>query len=307
MANKSIWWAPVLIVFVSLAFIGSIIGVTSLRVDADDVGQTVNSQMSLSLQLGETLRVHTMNGSITYESWDGDEVDIESNLKVRAFTSNMARRFAEQVDIDVGRVAGGIVAEARIPDRLKVVGDVVVDFHVRVPRTWTGSIDLHAANGPVNALNLHGDATVTTSFGPITIRSHSGSLQARTSYGAITLFDADTTLQATTSNGSINVHQSLLRGDGYAKASSGAVRIQAALDREASFDVDTSHGNVTLTLAEPDVDLHLEASNGYVRLLTDVDASEMKPDKVVGRVGAGSARLSARSTNGSIEFRTPHR
>lgn len=304
MANeiRSARWATVLVLIGALAFIGSVIGLTSLSITADGADAGSRSCASLRLHAGETLRVHTMNGRITYESWTGDEVDVESTLKVKALTPGLSQRYADRVEINMVRTDDGVSAIARVPDNLRILGGVSVDFHVRVPWTWTGRIELHTSNGSVTAVDLYGDADIETLAGPISVRSHGGSLRARTSNGAIILSDADTVLEAHTSNGSIHVNEAVLRGDGYARTSNGTIRIQAELEQRASFEVNASHGNVALVLDEPDVDLHLEATNGSVRSYTDVVASVNNPGKLVGRIGTGKARLSALSSNGSIEL-----
>lgn len=284
----------------ALAIISGIIGLTSLNVTADDWG--VRSDASLPLHEGETLRVHTTNGRITYETITGDQAHIEATVQARALTAGQSRRYVEQVAIDIARSADGVLAAARLPESLELVNGVSVDFHVRVPRTWRGHIELRTVNGAVTATDLHGGAEIVTRTGPITIRSHTGTLNVHTVNGAITVSDADTVLTAHTENGSIDVKDVTLTGNGYARTSNGSIRLRGYLQPSAALQVTTSNGNVSLGLLRPDVVLDLEAANGHVRLHTDVKASEKGPDKLIGRLGAGTARLLARASNGTIEL-----
>lgn len=298
--GKTTWSTAVLIGAVALAFIGGVIGLTQLNISADDPG--VRSHVALPLHHGETLRVETVNGVITYESRDGDQVDIEAVVKARALTNGQARRYTGQVQVEVGRTADGVAAVARLPENLENLNVVTVNFHVREPEDWRGNVELRTANGPVTAVNLHGHAEVETATGPITIRSHTGSLRAVTGNGAIDVHDAETVLAAFTSNGSIDVRGAVLQGQGFARTLNGTVRIRGELDEAASLQVDTSQGSVSFVLEEPDVVLDLAATNGAVRLHADVAASVHERDKLVGRIGAGKARLSARALNGSIDL-----
>lgn len=287
-------------VIVAVAFIGSIIGLTQLNISADDEG--LRRHAALPLYDGETLRVQTVNGVITYTTWDGDEVDIEAVVRARALTNSQARRYTEQVDVDIARTADGVAAVTRLPENLANVNSVSVDFRVRVPETWRGRIELHTDNGSVTAGDLHGVADVTTGTGPITIQSHTGSLHVSTGNGAIDVRDAETVLDAYTANGSIRVRDARLLGDGHARTLNGTVIVRGRLEDAASLEVDTSRGSVTFRLTDPDVVVDLAATNGSVHAHADVAATVNEPDRLVGRIGSGKATITARSNNGSIEL-----
>lgn len=298
--DKATWKTALYVALVAVGFIGGVIGLTQLTISADDPG--VQWHASLPLLPGETLRVETVNGVITYETWDGSEVEIEATARARALTNGQARRYTEQVQVDLIRTEGGVEAVARLPQNLANLNTVTVNFRVRVPEDWRGRVELRTINGQVMAANLHGDAEVETATGPISIRSHSGSLKVITGNGAINVTDANTVLDAFTSNGTIDVSGAVLRGQGFARTLNGTVRIHASLDEEATLQVDTSQGSVSFVLTDPDVALDLAANNGTVRLHADVAASLRQPDKLVGSIGAGRAVLHARANNGSIDL-----
>lgn len=301
MANggKFTWKTALLVVIVTLSFLGVVIGLTQLNISADDEG--IRSRAMLPLYDNETLRVETVNGVINYATWDGDEVDIEAVVQARALTNAQARRYTEQVQVDIARTANGVAAVARFPDNMSHLNVVSVDFYVRVPEAWRGAIELRTNHGAVTANDLHGDAIVETHTGPISIQSHIGSLQASTSNGAINLNDVQTTLAVYTDNGSIDVNRAVLHGQGLVQTLNGSVRIRGGLDETAALRVDTSKGNVWLRLDPTDVAFDLAASNGWVRMHADVPASVQQSDKFVGRIGTGAAELLARSNNGSID------
>lgn len=293
------WQLALLIVLVALGFVGFVIGLTQLSIAADDEG--IRSQVLLTIEDGETLRVETTTGRIDYAAWDGDQVRIEALVRARALTNAQARRYVEQVQVDVGRTADGVTAIARPPDNLSLLNVVSVDFVVRVPEAWRGRVELRTTEGPITAVDLHGDAMVETTTGPITIRSHTGSLQVSSANGAIDVDDSETVLTASTANGTIVVNGGVLHGQGSARTQNGSVRIRAGLAEAAALQVHTTSGNVAVYLEAPDVAMDLATTYGRVRLHGDAAATVQQPDKFVGRVGRGASELVARSSNGSID------
>lgn len=297
--SKLSWQTAVIVVVIGISFLGFIIGLTQLRIAARDEG--IRTQASLPIYDGETLRVETTTGRIECATWDGDQVAVEAVVRARALTDAQARRYAEQVKVDVARTAEGVAAAALLPESLRNWNVVSVDFYVWVPAAWQGNVELRTTEGPVTAVGLHGDAVVETTTGPITIRSHTGSLAIRTVNGAIDVDGAEAVLTAYTDNGSIDVRDSVLLGQGSARTLNGSVRIRAGLAEAAKFHVDTSAGNVTLFLDSADVALDLASGNGRVRLHGDAVAAVERPDQFVGRIGRGGSELRARSGNGSID------
>lgn len=297
--GKMTWQTVLISVVIGISFLGFIIGLTKLRIVPDAEG--VRSQVMLPIHDGEVLRVETASGRIEYETWDGDQVAVEAHVRARGLTNGQVQRYTEQVQVDVARTADGVAASVKIPESLSHLTVVAADFHVRVPESWRGRVELRTTEGPVSAVGLYGDAVVETTTGPITIRSHAGSLVVRTANGAIDVDQAETVLTAHTDNGSIDVRGAVLHGAGVARTQNGSVRIRASLAETASFQVDTAAGNVTLFLDAPDVALDLASSHGRVRLHGDAVAAVEQSDQFVGRIGSGTAALKARSNNGSIE------
>lgn len=255
---------------------------------------------SYHLESGEFLRITSSNGRITYEPWDGDEVVIEATRLRSRFMSSWVESIWGETTVAFNRMDGGVEAAVERPRRGWFSDGVRVQFHVKVPRGWHGSINLTSSNGPITASEIHGDVFVRTSNGGIVINGGTGVLTARTSNGAIRLSDVHGTVEARTSNGPVTFVDGTLTDIGLLRTSNGAVQMRARLEQGASYDVTTSNGAVTLTLIEPDTALELRTSNGGIHLETEIKASSLERNRVVGTIGDGASRLNVRTSNGSI-------
>lgn len=266
-------------------------------------GAAVSEQITESFLMtpGESLRVQTANGRLTYEAWDGDEVVIEATRIRSRFMSDLIRRFWGEATVTIERTDGGVEATAEWPRRL-FGGNWHdrVQFHVKVPRGWHGVVDLRTSNGAIVASDIHGDVSVRTSNGAITLTGHEGTLVARTSNGPIRLSDVHGKVEARTTNGPVRLLGGTLTETGLLRTSNGAVELRARLEPSADYEVTTSNGAVTVTLIDPNASVELRTSNGNINLQTEVKASAIERNRVVGTVGDGDARLNVRTSNGSV-------
>lgn len=255
---------------------------------------------SFAVAPGQEILVQGVNGRIVYEPWDGDEVRIEATRRRTSPFSDWADRFWGEVTVEFSQDDRGVRAVAHHPGNRLFLNRVAVRFHVRVPRDWRGDVTLTTSNGPITATGIHGDATLRTSNGTITVDDLTGALTARTSNGTIRLSNVNGTVEARTSNGVIRFLGGTLSGTGLLRTSNGAVELRAQLTPDASYDVTTSNGAVTLVLTDPDVAIDLSTSNGNIDLRTDVTVSSLERRRVVGRIGDGAAELHVKTSNGSI-------
>lgn len=256
-------------------------------------------QEFVTLPVGSSLSIQGGNGPIAYETWQGDEIVINVTKRVRSFTSGMADWINEraQLIVDEGPDHYHIAVEDM---GFRFLGWVTIEYHVLVPDGWSGSVDLRTSNGSITAIELHGDATLRTSNGRIVVRNHTGSLNARTSNGGIELSQVESELHVHSSNGAIRIEQGVLRGVGSIETSNGALELNMRLLPDASYEARTSNGRVQLTLAEPDVALRLQTSNGSITYDTEIITTLSDRNRLEGRIGAGNSRLDVRTSNGSI-------
>jgi len=259
-------------------------------------------ERSFHLAPGQEIVVQSGNGPITYEAWDGDQVVIRAVKETSRLAPSLARWVSDRSVVEIEQVARGVRAVHRSQFRWGwfAVGNVSVSFVVRVPRGWEGDVTLQTSNGRISAYDLHGVAELRTLNGPIIVERQSGSLRVKTSNGPIQMKQLDGVVDAETSNGAIIVDGAALAQSGRLRTSNGAVELRAELVADASYEVRTSNGEVRLYLVEPDVQLDLTTSNGEIELGTEVVVTEVSRSRLSGRIGQGTARLVARTSNGDV-------
>ena len=285
---------------VILSLLGSVVIVLGFFSAAGfAISYTETIEERFPLHPGERLSVQGLNGGITYERWPGDEVVIRATKTVRWALPGLARWHARQVHVRVTRDDRGVSVTTVAP-RWVWGWNTEIALAIWVPEGWSGTIHLQTSNGPIHAEDVQGQAILRTSNGPVRVTRHVGELDIRTSNGSVRLSQVDGVLQVRTSNGPISIDGARLRAAGRLQTSNGAVYLRARLDAQAQYQVETSNGRIDLALIEPDVALDLRTSNGSIRPDTPVLTSDMSRNRLVGQIGDGSARLVARTSNGSI-------
>lgn len=281
----------VVLLFGTLALAGSAV---------PGVGRPEHLVESFVVEPGGLLRVVSVNGRITYETWEGDEVVIEALQYKPRFFSGLARRLWGETRVAFSQTERGVQAVVEPPVRHGFFSAVRVEFFVKVPRGWHGDVTLTTSNGAIVASDIHGRVALNTSNGAVTVNGHTGTLEVRTSNGALRLSDVHGAVDGRTSNGPITLAGGTLTGSGQLRTSNGAVELRARLEEGAGYDVHTSNGAVTVTLVDPDAAVELRTSNGNINLQAEVKTSVIERGRIVGTIGEGAARLSVRTSNGSV-------
>ncbi len=204
------------------------------------------------------ISISNINGSITVEAWDKNEIKLES-----VKNGESKERLAEvKLKIDAGQTLFSVETDygswqnGRNGNWGKNGGNIQVDFHLYVPKnayldeieTINGTVNISnmqnftkasAVNGEVRAVNLRGSADISTVNG--TTVAEFDSLQSTdkialsTVNGRVNLAipsDADATIKAETVNGGINNEFGLpvkkgkyVGRDLYGKLGTGTVKI----------------------------------------------------------------------------------
>ena len=293
----------VLVVLAAVALLGG----------AGAEGQVVEqATRSFVLAPGQTLSVVGRNGPITYEVWNGEAVRIEATAEAPGLARALWRLMGGGDVVRFSQDATGV--EARADARTSLLGwaNFKVRFHVRVPREWAGEVRLTNANAHITASGLAGDSVLRTSNGPIAVQGMVGTLQARTSNGDISLADVHGSVTAVTSNGAVTIAGGNLAGSGRVQTSNAPIELRAGLAPDASYDVTTTNGAVWARLPDPDVAVELTAMNGHISSAADMVVAARGRERVAGRererlagrIGAGTAQLRIRTSNGQIALET---
>ncbi len=231
------------------------------------------------------------NGSVALHGASGGRVRLVLRKTVHAASEDEARAIAERVTASVfGRQVtvhradsteawpGGVSLEAFLP-RDAVWGGVVRtgNGHLTVDGLSLRGLRLESNNGRVDLEGCSGeDVSVVTSNARIEARGLRGKIDLRTSNGAIVLGlaagNAQSEVQAVTSNGPIDV--------------------ELAAGVAVDVDATTSNGRIDAAGLGPEA----PASRGSGR----ADLHWRSPEW---DVSAARARLSLRTSNGSVRFR----
>lgn len=253
---------------------------------------------------GQKVTVQSRNGPITYEVWDGSTVVIQATKEpwgrgVPFLTDWFARR----IHVTFEQSAQGVRAAETGWGRF-FFNPIRLRFVVLAPSQWDGDVELKTSNGRITASDLRGEATLKTSNGEITVERQAGRLNVNSSNGRITLKEIDGIVDAHTSNGPIRVEGARLLGTGRFRTSNGTIDLEAALVDDASYEVRTSNGRVGVVLVDADVTVNMRTSNGRIDLGTELIASQLDRNRLSGRIGAGTASLEVRTSNGNISLST---
>ena len=228
-------------------------------------------EWSFPMTSGKTIEIRGVNGTVQAEYTSGKEVEVSAVKHAR-------RSDPASVRIEVNNTDDGATVCAVYPGAGNDCesgdswhshtrnNDVVVDFHVKVPRGV--HLDARTVNGNVDVDGLRGHVQANTVNGSISI-STSETAEATTVNGSITArvgsSDWDESLQFTTVNGAISVI--------------------FPEDVNASVDASSMNGSIT-----SDFPLTVRGKIGRRHLS--------------GRIGHGGGELSMSTVNGSIHLRS---
>jgi DUF4097 and DUF4098 domain-containing protein YvlB len=214
------------------------------------------------------------NVSITYD------ITLPASSKVRAQTGS-GDQYITGVNGTVKLSTGsGNVNARQIGDETRVStgsGDIKVE-------SIKGRVYASAGSGNVQAWGVAGGFVGETGSGDITYEQTApGSVTAKTGSGNITLKNVTGGLEAHTGSGDINA-------DGDVKADwqahSGSGNISLRLPKDAAFNLDARSSSGTVSVDHP----------------VTVQGS-MKPNRILGKVGAGGVLVSLESGSGDIRVK----
>jgi hypothetical protein len=180
------------------------------------------------------------------------------------------------------------------------------DFYVTIPETTStqitlgaGSIDVHAGHG-LSASTGSGSIALENVQGPIHVQAESGdvtgdalmgSLTIATSSGSIRLHRVTGQVHARTVSGDVSANASALSGISLLQTQNGSVRFDGSLDPHGSYTMQTTNGDIDLTLpANAAFSLDAGTTSGTIQNAFDSSTSSTLP----------RAQLSLQTQNGSI-------
>jgi hypothetical protein len=246
------------------------------------------------LRPGSQVQLTNINGGVTFEAWDRNEVRVEAEKQVKARDSDTARKVMAQIHIDAAPSSAGLRVDTRMPKRGESGGgfwdslfgndvNYGVSYTVHVPRRT--AVVVQSSNGGIELRGTQGEAHLRTSNGGLTVREVEGDLELRTSNGGITVARSAGALSAKTTNGAIQAELTDLPASSDLSLESTNGGISIRLPRDARFSVDAA------------------TSNGGVDSEFPVPGATGRRSKLQGDVNGGGSKLLIRTSNGGIHIR----
>ena len=249
---------------------------------------------TVPLKGGSQITLRNVNGSVKVEAWDRGEVRIEADKEVKAGTDSAARKFMDQVRIDVTPGTSGnngLRIETHAPKRgANGIWDAMfgnsINYHVNytlhVPRQ--AAVDAESVNGGVSLAGTHGKVRLETTNGAVDVADVTGDVNAGSTNGGITATRVAGAVKAETTNGAVAVDLTALPAgsDLRFESTNGGVHVRLPRDARLSVDAETTNG----------------------RVKSDFEVAGGKPGKrsLKGDINGGGGRLKIRTTNGGIEI-----
>ena len=251
---------------------------------------------TIPLRPGSQVRLTNINGGVTFEAWDRNEVRVEAEKQVKARDSGVARKVMGEIHIDVTPDSSGLRVDTRMPKRGEagggfwdaLFGDDVnygVTYTVHVPRRT--AVNVVNSNGGIELTGTQGDAHLRTSNGGLNLRNVEGDMELKTSNGGIAIVRSAGALSAKTTNGAIQAELTDVpsNADLSLESTNGGISIRLPRDSRFSLDAATSNGGV-----DSDFPIAGNPKTGRQRLEGDVNG--------------GGPKLLIRTSNGGVHVRS---
>jgi DUF4097 and DUF4098 domain-containing protein YvlB len=213
-----------------------------------------------SFEPGGTFRLENINGSVTVETWEQDQVRIEAE---KSATSD---RSLDAIKIEIDGEGDLVEVRTRVPRRRSIFGSIgKVDYLIRLPAQ--ARVEVETVNGKLYIEGIAGRVRASTVNGTVEIQDLSGEAEASTVNGGIEASyreaDPDGRHHFSTTNGGVRLTlPPNVSGRFEASTVNGSIRTDFPLEvhgrfggrrldgrlgeGRGSFDINTVNGSVTI-------------------------------------------------------------
>lgn len=261
-------------------------------------------EQTYALESGGKVSVENVDGYVRVVPWDREEVSCRGVLRVRAGSSEKARKLARDIRVIVSHDEKSFSIEVKRTGSERWISWGIglgwsLDIDLSVPRRC--SLDLSTVDGSVEVTGVEGPVDVRTVDGSIDVTDVRGDIDCLTVDGSCELVDVEGDVEASTTDGSVAVRGRLhgLR----AHTVDGSVRVAAL---EGSTDdkpwrLSTTDGSVTVSLPKSlSFDLEASSLDGRVSVSGPARFVSRSHRKVVATLGDGGSPLSIKTNDGSV-------
>lgn len=246
---------------------------------------------TVPLQGGSQVWLSNVNGGVTLEVWDRNEVRIQAEKKVKAGDADVARKYMSALKIDITQGADGLRIDTKYPRKGGsgffdwMFGKDVnanVTYRLQVPRR--AALGIENVNGGISVTGTRAKAHLETVNGGITVKDVQGAMVLETVNGGIDVIRSAGALRASSVNGGIDAELSDLPDGSELRLASTNGGISLRLPRDARLSIDAG------------------TTNGRVRSDLSIDGGQPGKRSLKGDLNGGGGKLYAHTTNGSIDI-----
>lgn len=272
-------------------------------------------ELSAPLPEGGTLHVSTLNGAVSVQSGEVQEVKVTAEKTVRSKTDEEAKKFCEETKLETQTDTSGTRISVVLPENHQGRANIGVSIRAVVPRSCNldlrtsngrleareieGNVELSTSNGAVDVRKIKGIATMRSTNGRIAGEHINGNALADTSNGSIELAKVSGDVEAFTSNGGITISD--VGGDIRCRTSNGKIELTNVV---ASADAATSNGSITCRVPE-DVSATVTATTSNGKALCDFAAPYLASfgrGRFGVKLGDGKQTIRLETSNGNISL-----
>ncbi|MHB9143787.1 MAG: DUF4097 family beta strand repeat-containing protein [Symbiobacteriia bacterium] len=271
--------------------------------------------------LAGPIAVDNARGDVDLETWDQDEVEVRADIRLGGQLDDETRHWVEAEGLRLEEAGGSLRIVVRDPARELQRGPRLTgaDLRLRVPasavvrvRTAHGDVSLSGELKGSEVTVASGDITVAGGSGNLRLSSRSGDVQVNGFQGeSLELNSASGDLQASGTAASVRLHTASgdvrldLAGcrEVRAVSVSGDVEGELRLDAGARCDLQSTSGDLQLTLAAAGLQVSLESLSGDLDCLLPLDRVQRSKRIFTGSRGDGAARVSAKTLSGDVTLR----
>ncbi len=197
--------------FVLSTIVSAALAVSSLAQVSEPFSRTV------PLSANGSFSIENINGQISIEAWERDEVEIQAVRKAPDAET------LERVQVDIDASPNSVSVETEFKGR---ANGASVDYRIRAPRG--ARLEIEAVNGAIRVLNP------------------SGEVDAESVNGSIEIGDASGPVSAESVNGNVEVgYVRLAEGAHDYEAVNGAITLLLPGTVSGDFDAETVNGDIT--------------------------------------------------------------
>ncbi|MCI4398177.1 MAG: hypothetical protein JHC34_04985 [Acidobacteria bacterium] len=264
------------------ALAGMFLALAAFQSPAQAAQATETIQKSFPLAQGGSFSIDNVNGAITVQVWDKNELQVTAVKTVKASSESQAKEELAKLKVIFDASEKSVKITTDYPKEsfwsfgwLGGGTSRNVTFTVLAPKG--AKMDLQSVNGSVDVGAPGSDVTAETVNGAVTI--HGAAILSATSVNGKIVFEADNLRSIETTNGSIE----------------GAVRSE----KPSPGSAETVNGSATLRFS-PKAAFHLEVENVNGSITSDFGGLEGTAHSKEGDVNGGGATIKIETVNGSV-------